>query len=452
MDYLSLKDSIAALSTPHAEGAIAIIRLSGNDAIDIVSKIYSGPIKTYKSHTIHYGNILDKNKQIIDHVLLLIMLAPNSYTKENIVEIHCHGSLIIAKKILERILENGARAALPGEFTFRAFNNKKLDLLQAEAIKDLIAAKNELALKFASSQLDGKLSFKIKKIQDELINIAAFFEASLDFPDDDDFGTRMQHISSLEAILKEINEFILTFNNGQKLNSDLSLCIIGSPNVGKSTLMNLLLGKQRAIVTPIAGTTRDILEETMLLNKLSFKLIDTAGIRTTKKTIEQEGIKRAKESFKKADFTLLVLDSSRPLNNVDKQLLKQIDEKSTLVIWNKIDLQKPTTQLNIPNIISISAAHDSSLPSLCDAIEKMVLKITLPTTDEIIITNVRHKNCLQEAYNYGIKAMHNLKENISLELVLADLKASLNSLNGIIGIDVTEDILEKIFSQFCIGK
>jgi len=452
MDYLNTEETIVALSTPYGEGAIAIIRVTGRDAIDIVSKIYSGPIKTYRSHTAHFGSILNADDSILDNVLILVMKAPNSYTSEDIVEIHCHGSLLITKKILERILSSGARAALAGEFTFRAFHHKKIDLIQAEAVKDLIHAKNELALKFASSQLAGNLSQKVEKMQDSLTDIASFFEASLDFPEEDNFGTKNNHITSLEKILDELKAIIATFDNGEKLSHDFSLCILGSPNVGKSTLMNLLVGKPKAIVTPIAGTTRDILEETITFGKLSFRLIDTAGIRNTKKTIEKEGVKRAKEAFKKADFVLLMLDGTRPLNAVDKQLLDEVDDSKTVIIWNKIDIKTPKVKLPNQHVVFISAKNETNLSDLTKTIEHMILKNTLPSTDGIVITNVRHKKCLQEAYDYGEKALLALKNNFALEMIIVDIKAALNSLSNIIGQDITENILDRIFSQFCIGK
>ncbi len=447
------KDTIAAISTATGEAAIAIVRITGKDTIEITNKIFSGDISSYKSHTVHFGKILDNNGQPIDQVLLVLMKAPNTYTGEDIIEIQCHGSNIITKKILQEVIDAGARAAMPGEFTFRAFINKKIDLAQAEAVQELISSNNDLALGFAEKNLSGHLSDQILSYKKELTEIAAILEAWVDFPEEGlEFASFEEVINSLEKILQKMKKLSSTYHEGKMISTGINLSIIGSPNVGKSSLMNALLKRERAIVTPIAGTTRDVLKEDLKLKNLHFRLTDTAGIRTTKEVIEQEGIKRSKEVIKEADLNLLVLDATRKLNSDDLQLLKEIDKNKTIVVWNKIDINKPTESIDLPNIHHISAKEKIGIESLQELIEKVVLKKGLPSKEELIITNLRHKSSLDNTIDFCERIICGLKENISAEFINVDMKNCLNELNNIIGTDITEDILNSIFSKFCIGK
>ena len=446
-------DTIAAIATPPGEGAIAVIRISGTRAIEIASDIFSGPVASYKSHTAHLGQILAQDKTPIDSVLLLVMRAPRSYTGEETVEIHCHGGSIAPRRVLARILEAGARAAEPGEFSLQAFLNGKLDLAQAEAVQLLIASKSELALKAAEKQLQGKLSQKIKTIQKALTDTAAILEAWVDFPEEGlEFASLEELIQDLESSSKQMQELQKTFFDGKTIHEGLSLCLLGSPNVGKSSLMNALLGKDRAIVTDIPGTTRDLLEDELTLSGLHFRLIDTAGIRETEETVEKEGIRRSKKAMEDADLLLLVLDASREFTESDNLLLETVPKEKTIVVWNKIDLKTPTTHLDWPHIAHISAKENTGFETLKKTIDQVIWKKGPPSKEEIVITQERHFKALSNAIDALKAVIQGLKSNISPEFVSSDLRHALNELGLIIGSNVTEDILAAIFSKFCLGK
>jgi len=445
-------DTISAISTPIGEGAIAIIRLSGKKSLEIINKIFSKDVKKFKTQTTHLGKILDKNKNLIDSVVIAVYLSPNSYTGEDIIEIFCHGGRLITQKVYETTLQAGARPSLPGEFTLRAFLNNKIDLVQAESIQELISAKNNYALHAAKNHLDGILSKKIKDFQKELTDIAAIIEALLDFPEEDlEFASKEELLNKLIKILKEMEKLSSTFEDGKVIKEGLKLCIIGTPNVGKSSLMNALLKKDRAIVTEISGTTRDILQEDLKLNDMHYQLIDTAGIRKTNCLIEKEGIKRSKLHFNEADIILLVLDASRKLNEDDNILLEEINKNKSIIIWNKIDLSKPKENLSFPYQCHISAKEILGFEKLYKLIEKLSFKSKI-SNEEIIITQKRHKIALDEAILNLKKAIKNFKNDLSCEFISIDLKSSLKALSKIIGFDITEDILSSIFANFCIGK
>lgn len=446
------QDTIAAIATAPGEAAISIIRISGKDALKIANQIFSRKIDLFKSHTVHFGKILDAQKKTIDSVLLTIMLGPNTYSGENSIEIHCHGGLLVTRKVLERILEAGARAAGPGEFTLRAFLNKKIDLVQAEAVSSLISANNELALAAAENQLEGALSKTILEFQKELIDIAATTESWVDFSEDDlELENKNEIKERLFKLQKKMEHLSNTFHEGKILFEGLNLAIIGSPNVGKSSLMNVLCQKERAIVTPIPGTTRDTLEEKIILGKLHFNVIDTAGIRETQDVIEQEGIKRSKIALEKADIVLLVLDASKDLSSEDLELLKNLTEKS-IIVWNKIDLKKNKAPLNFKNIVDISAKENIGIDALKEKIEKMVFEKGAPSKEEVLLTKQRHKQALLEAIQFCGAAINGIEKDLSFEFISSDVRFCLNKLSSIIGQDITEDILTKIFSKFCIGK
>jgi tRNA modification GTPase len=442
-------EPIAAIATPAGEGAIAVIRISGEGSLDIAKRIFSGPVDTFKSHTAHFGHILDADGNSIDSVLLLVMRRPRSYTGEDTVEISCHGGAAITRRVLHRVLEAGARPAEPGEFSLRAFLNGKIDLAQAEAVQQLIGAKNDLALTAAAHQLEGILSQAIGTFQKRLTDQAAILEAWVDFPEEDlEFIPFAEFIHNLESLKAEMEKLASTFNNGKALADGLTLCLAGCPNVGKSSLMNALLGKERAIVTEIPGTTRDVLEEELRLGPYHFRLLDTAGVRETTERIEQEGIRRTRVAIERADLTLLLLDASRPLQPGDEELLSLIPPDKRLIVWNKTDLAPPHS--SIPGV-AISAGKRQGLDALKQAIDAF-FALQVPDKQQILLTKERHFFALQQAIEALDRALANLRSHASPEFSSADLRQALNHLGEIIGTNVTEDVLSAIFSQFCLGK
>jgi tRNA modification GTPase len=446
--------TIAAIATPPGEGGVAIVRISGNEALDVAAKIFTGPIRSYKTHTAHLGKIQDLSGNIIDEVLVLVMLGSRSYTGEDTVEIHCHGGSLITRRVLQTVLDAGARAAEPGEFTFKAYINGKLDLAQAEAVQQLIGAKNELAMQIAGDQLQGKISKYILSFQKQLVDIAAILEAWVDFPEEDlEFATMDQVIAALEATKAQMQKLKSTFHDGKIANHGISLCLAGPPNVGKSSLMNALLGKERAIVTEIAGTTRDSLEEEMKMGNLHFRLIDTAGIRETHEVVEKEGIRRSKQAMQAADLILLVLDASQEICQEAQALLLTAPKEKTLLIWNKIDLQTlQVNSLDFPFYAFISAKEGTGLDHLQSQIDKMIWHKGPPAKDEIVITSSRHYLALTNAIGALQTLIDGLNTGISPEFISSDMRKTLSELGTIIGTNVTEDILSAIFSKFCIGK
>lgn len=447
-------ETIAAIATPPGEGGVAIIRLSGTQALPIAAKIFSGPIFSYKTHTAHYGHIRNLQGELIDSVLVLVMLGKRSYTGEDTVEIHCHGGSLITRRVLETVLSAGARAAQPGEFTFKAFMNGKIDLAQAEAVQDAICARNERALDAASKQLQGALSAKVKTFQDQLTQITAILEAWVDFPEEGlEFATMDEICADLEQICREMNRLVATFHNGKILHDGLSMCLIGCPNVGKSSLMNALLDKDRAIVSPIPGTTRDVLEDQLRLNGLHFKLSDTAGIREADEIIEQEGIRRSKEAMQQADLVLLVLDAYKGLDEQDWQLLSQVPKNKTIAIWNKMDLpHNGIPVLELPYVVQLSAKEKKGLEELHAKIDAVIWENGPPSKEEIVITNIRHKEALIESIEAARRVLAGLREEVSPEFLTLDMRQCLKSLGKMMGTNITEDILSAIFSKFCIGK
>mgnify|MGYP002398028685 CR=1 FL=1 len=444
-------DTIAALSTPPGEGAIAVVRISGPKALEIGEAIFTGPVKSYSSYTAHYGQIVSGTGEAIDSVLLLPMRGPRSYTGEDTVEISCHGGSLISRKVLSRAIEAGARPAQPGEFSLRAFLNGKLDLAQAEAVQQLIGAKSELALKAAEQQLEGRLSERVASFQKELLRITAIVEAWVDFPEEGlEFASQGELLHSLGLLIEEMEKLKKTFHQGRRLSEGISLCLIGAPNVGKSSLMNALLGKERAIVTEIAGTTRDLIEEDLRLGSLHFRLIDTAGIRETEERVEQEGIRRSKEALDKGDLILFLLDASRGLNEEELALIEKTPKEKTLFVWNKSDLSPPPL-LHYP-AIAISAKENQGLEKLLEAIEERVWQGAPPSKEEVLLTSLRHFEALQRAIGALQEASRGLREGRSPEFLTSDLRSALHELGNILGLDVTEEILTSIFSQFCLGK
>jgi len=447
-------ETIAAIATPPGEGGIAVIRITGKEAITVANRIFSGDVRKYTSHTAHYGKVSDLEGRHVDNALLLVMLGTRSYPGEDTVEIHCHGGSLITRRVLEAVLKAGARLALPGEFTFKAFMNGKLDLTQAEAVQEVICAKNELALDAAGSQLQGSLSQRITSFQFKLVDIAAILEAWVDFPEEGiEFASMEEICSSLELISAEIKRLIQTFHDGIKLHEGISLCLAGCPNVGKSSLMNALLQKERAIVTHIPGTTRDLLEDELRLNGLNVRITDTAGIRETNEIIEQEGIRRSKEAINHSDLILLTLDASRGIQEDDKQLLAQLPPGKTIAVWNKIDLPAPQiSQLSMQHVAHVSAKEKIGLDALRSLIDKVIWEKGAPSKEEVIITNLRHKEALENCFEACQAVIQGLRDGTSPEFLTLDMRKSLSELGTIIGTSVTDDILSAIFSKFCIGK
>lgn len=447
-------ETIAAVATPPGEGGVAIVRISGDQAFHIASKIFSGPIETYKTHTAHYGQIRDLEGKHVDDVLVLVMRGKRSYTGEDTVEIHCHGGSLITRHVLEVVLSAGARAARPGEFTFKAFMNGKIDLAQAEAVQELIHAKNDHALNAAESHLKGALSQKIISFQQRLTNTAAILEAWVDFPEEGlEFATVGEICDSLESVCHDMAQLAATFHDGKIVHDGIAMCLVGCPNVGKSSLMNALLDKERAIVSHIPGTTRDILEDHMRLNGLNFRLIDTAGIRQADDVIEVEGIRRSKEAMNQSDLVLLVMDASRNLHEEDQWLLDNVPKEKTILIWNKSDLPKTQSELpKMPHCVHISAKQRIGLDLLHKEIDAIIWKKGPPSREEVMITNLRHKEALENAIHALHRLVDGLKSEVSPEFLSMEMRQCLMQLGLIIGTNISEDILSAIFSKFCIGK
>lgn len=445
-------DTIAAVATPPGEGGVAIVRISGKCAFAVADEVFSGNVRSYTSHTAHFGKIHDKLGAVVDEVLLLVMKGPRSYTGEDTIEIHCHGGSLVTRKVLDTVLKAGARAALPGEFTYRAYLNEKIDLSQAEAVQALIGAKNELAMHAAKTQLEGALGKKIASLQEELFDIAAVLEAAVDFPEEGlEFLSLEDVVAILEKSSKKIAALQGTFRDGKILSEGINLCLAGAPNVGKSSLMNALLQKERAIVTPIAGTTRDLIEDDLKLGGLHFRLIDTAGIRTTDEIIEQEGIRRSKSAIVEADLILLVLDATRPLETEDLLLIEQLPKEKTIAVWNKIDCGSNISKV-LPHMVNVSAKELIGIDMLKEKIYEMIWDQGAPPKDEIVITNVRHEQALGRAKTSLLQVKDALLSGGSPEFACIDMREALVALGEVIGKDVQEEILTAIFSKFCIGK
>lgn len=447
-------ETIAAIATPPGEGGVAIIRISGKEALDVAARIFTGPVHTYKTHTAHYGQVVNSQKQRVDDVLVLVMLGKRSFTGEDTVEIHCHGGSLITRRVLDVVLAAGARAARPGEFSFKAYMNGKIDLAQAEAIQELICAKNERALDAAENQLKGALSERVSHFQKNLTVIAAILEAWVDFPEEGlEFATMDEVCTELDLHCQQMEKLADTFHDGKILHDGISLCLVGCPNVGKSSLMNALLDKERAIVSPIPGTTRDVLEDHMRLNGLNLRLLDTAGIRTTDELIEQEGIRRSKQAVNDADLILLVLDAAKGIEDEDRELLSMVPKDKTIVIWNKTDLSvQPQVDLAYPHVVPLSAKHKINLDLLRKKIDEVIWIKGPPSREEVIVTNVRHQESLLKAIASCRQVIDGLKTGVSPEFLSMDMRQCLSELGKIIGTNITEDILSAIFSKFCIGK
>ena len=457
-----IDDTIAAIATAPGQGGIGIIRISGPDSLKIANKIFSpfhkGEILDYPIRTLIYGNILDGDT-IIDEVLLAYMKGPNSYTAEDVIEINCHGGFISVRKILELVLRSGARPAQAGEFTKRAFLNGRIDLSQAEAVIDIINAKTEESHNMAQSQLEGALSKKIRGLRDQITAILAQLEVAIDYPEEDiEFITYKELVDHTTEVNDQVKKLYKTADTGKILREGLKTAILGKPNVGKSSLMNLILGEDRAIVTDIPGTTRDVIEEFVNIKGIPLKIVDTAGIRATDDLVEKIGVEKSREPMKLADLALVVLDSSRPLDQEDIQILENIDQTKSLVILNKTDLDCKMdidglkSYVDPENIINISALKGHGIDLIHDRIEDLVFEGKISDSSDLMITNSRHRDAIYKSMVSIGDAINSLNDRLPYDFIEVDLKDAWDSLGCINGDTIEEDLLDTIFSNFCIGK
>ena len=472
-------DTIAAIATAVSDSGIGIIRLSGEDAISIADRVYRSKNRIKKlseveSHTIHYGYIYD-GEEMIDEVMVAVMKAPNTYTREHIVEIDCHGGILVMNRILEVVLKNGCRLAEPGEFTKRAFLNGRIDLSKAEAVMDLIHAKNEFALKASVKQLKGAVAEKVHALRDELIYEIAFIESALDDPEHislDGFHDRLAQ--KTEQISQTLKKLIDSADNGKMLKDGINTVIVGKPNAGKSSLLNALLGEDKAIVTNIAGTTRDVLEESIRLHGIGLNIIDTAGIRDTEDVVEKIGVEKAFQYAQNADLIIYVVDSSLPLDENDEKIISLIKDKKVIVLLNKTDLEsvvdenlikeyfsrayEKMQQSELPykneklTVLRISAKESTGMEVFEQTIKDMFFSGKIATNDELYITNKRHKEALEEAYESMQMVKQSLADDMPEDFYSIDLMSAYASLGKIIGEEVEDDLVEEIFSKFCMGK
>ncbi|MCX7983867.1 MAG: tRNA uridine-5-carboxymethylaminomethyl(34) synthesis GTPase MnmE [Bacteroidetes bacterium] len=457
------EDTIVALATPVGEGAIAVIRLSGPQAFAIAEKIFKGktPVSDQQSHTVQFGTVRDQYGKTIDEVLCTVFRAPHSYTGEDVVEISCHGGLLLTRRILDECLSLGARMAQPGEFTKRAFLNGKLDLSQAEAVADLIQARSEKAHKSSIDQLSGKLSKEIKSLRDELVESLRLLELELDFVEEDiEFADKSTIQKQIQQINEKIEELLKTFSIGKVYKEGIRVALIGEPNVGKSSLLNALLQQERAIVTHIPGTTRDFIEEALSIEGVLYRITDTAGIRETDDPVEKEGVRRTAEIVERADIVILIFDSTQLLNNTE-YYLQYVKEKNPsahiVIVYNKVDL---LSNIRLDSLVkrkeeclAVSAKTGEGVEKVKEKLVSVVLakEGNVPEAS-VIITNSRHVESLQKARQALIRALETMAKNVSNEFIAVDLRLALDYLGEIVGIVTTDDILNGIFSKFCIGK
>lgn len=459
--------TIAAISTAMAESGIGIVRMSGEEAFAIADKIYKNKkgkrLSDQKTHTIHYGFIEEEGK-VIDEVLVMLMRGPHTFTGEDTVEIDCHGGVYVVKKILEACIRNGARPAQPGEFTKRAFLNGKMDLSQAEAVIDVIQSQNDYALKSSLKQLRGSVKEKISDLRNKIIYHTAYIESALDDPEHisiDGYGNVLK--KETKEIIEEIETLLKTVDDGRIIREGINTVILGKPNAGKSSLLNVLLGEERAIVTEIAGTTRDILQETINLQGISLNIIDTAGIRNTNDKVEKIGVDKAKDYAKEADLIIYVVDSSNDLDENDYEIMKFIQGKKSILLLNKSDLERKVTkeeikkickEYNIENIpvIEISAKEEKGIDRLEEIVKEMFYHGEISFNNEIYITNIRHKTALERAKDSLMKVIESIENDMPEDFYSIDLMDAYETLGSITGEMVGEDLVNEIFSKFCMGK
>ncbi|MEF9917103.1 MAG: tRNA uridine-5-carboxymethylaminomethyl(34) synthesis GTPase MnmE [Lachnospiraceae bacterium] len=455
------KNTIAAIATGMSHSGIGIVRISGEEAFSIVDDIYQGKkekkLSKEKSHTIHYGYIMEED-HLIDEVLVTLMKGPRSFTGEDTVEINCHGGMYVLNRVLEVVIKNGARPAEPGEFTKRAFLNGKMDLSQAEAVMDVIEAKNEYALQSSVRQLKGNVCEKISSIREEILYHTAFIETALDDPEHisiEGYGEKL--LITTGRLLKEIEKLLETVDNGRMMKEGIKTVIVGKPNAGKSSLLNVLVGEERAIVTDVEGTTRDILEENIRLQGISLNIIDTAGIRSTENIVEKIGVEKAREHAEEADLIIYVVDASKPLDENDEEIINIIKNRKAIVLLNKSDLTMVLTKEMLSKkiekpMIEVSVKEEQGIKELEDTLKDMFFKGKISFNDEVYITNIRHKTALQDAHDSLEKVNESIENQMPEDFYSIDLLDAYESLGSITGETIGEDLVNEIFSKFCMGK
>lgn len=454
-------DTIAAVATSMTNSGIGIIRISGENAVKVADKIIqlkeNKKLSECPSHTIHYGFVKDGN-HIIDEVIVLLMMAPRSYTREDTVEIDCHGGILVMNRILDIVFKNGARPAEPGEFTKRAFLNGRIDLAQAESVIDVINAKNDFALKASMNQLSGAVSSEIHRIRKEILHEIALIESAIDDPEHyqlEDYSEVL--LKKINILLDEISSLLINAENGQILKEGIDTVIVGKPNSGKSSLLNILVGKERAIVTDIAGTTRDAIEEQIRMNGISLNVIDTAGIRNTEDVVEKIGVDKSKKYIELSDLVIYVVDASLPLDTDDMKIIEMIKHRNVIVLLNKSDLSQKVTEEEIrkyltKEIISVSAKYGDGIKDLERIIEEMFFHGKIQMNDEVYITNARHKASLMEAKKSLLLVKKSIEDGLPEDFYSIDFMNSYEELGKIIGESVEDDLVNEIFRKFCMGK
>ena len=462
MDIYLSSDTIAAIATAMSPSGIGIVRISGDEALAIIDRIYRSKnnnvrLNDCKSHTIHYGYIYDGD-EVVDEVMVLLMKAPNSYTREDTVEIDCHGGVYVMKRILETVIKYGARPAEPGEFTKRAFLNGRLDLTQAESVIDVINAKNDYALKSSLNQLKGSVHEEVKKIRDEIIYQIAFIESALDDPEHislEGYPEKLHKI--VDNNVENVDKLLKSFDNGRILKEGINTVIVGKPNAGKSSLLNILVGQEKAIVTEIAGTTRDVLEEQINLNGITLNVMDTAGIRNTSDVVEKIGVDRARKYAVNADLVIYVIDASTELDENDYEIMKLLQDKKAIVLLNKSDLDTKVQPEEVKKyldkkVISISAKNNTGIDEFEDTIKEMFFQGEVTFNDEVYSINVRQKNSLQIVLEHLKQVNQSIEDGMAEDFFSIDLMGAYEELGKIIGESVEDDLVEEIFSKFCMGK
>lgn len=456
-------DTIAAIATAMSSSGIGIIRISGPEAIEVADRIFRSRREGFhladaKTHTIHYGMVYD-GEEALDEVLAMVMRGPHSYTAEDTVEINCHGGVLVVKRILETVIRNGARPAEPGEFTKRAFLNGRIDLSQAEAVIDVINSRSEYAMRSSVSQLSGSLSKKIRKLREDILYQIAFIESALDDPEHISLDGYEEKLNGLLApMTEEIKKLLRSADNGKLLSEGIKTVILGKPNAGKSSLMNVLVGEERAIVTDIAGTTRDTLEEQIRLRGISLNIIDTAGIRETEDRVEQIGVSRARAAADEADLIIYVVDGSRPLDENDRMIIDLIRDRKAIVLLNKSDLETKVSDQELSRltggktVLSVSAREETGIDRLEQEIEHLFYEGKLDFNEEILITNVRHKAALEQALTSLHMVQDGIVNQMPEDFLTIDLMDAYRQLGTIIGEAVEDDLVNEIFSKFCMGK
>lgn len=458
-------DTIAAISTAMTNSGIGIIRVSGEDAISIVHSVFINKrnqkcLNSYRSHTIHYGYIVDNNQLPVDEVMVSIMKAPHSYTMENVVEINCHGGVFIVQKIMDIVKNAGARIAEPGEFTKRAFLNGRIDLSRAEAVMDMISSKNEFALKSSMKQLKGSLFEMIKKMREDILYEIAFIESALDDPEHISLENYPEKLlNKTEIICDTLKKLLDTAHDGKLLKEGIQTVIVGKPNVGKSSFLNILVGEDKAIVTEVAGTTRDILEETISFGGITLNITDTAGIRNTDDIVEKIGIERTRKALEEADLIVYIVDSSLPMDENDFDIIRMIKDKKIIVLLNKSDLNVCVTEEEIKTyfsdeikILKTSMTGKEGIDRFAEIIKEMFLTGDISYNDEVYITNMRHKEAIKDAYDSMLQVRKSIENAMPEDFYSIDLMSAYASLGKIIGEEVGEDLVNEIFSRFCMGK